>query len=389
MSGGVDSSLAAFLLKERGYEVIGATMCIGMADKTQKGPARCCGIADIEDARRVALQLEIPFYVFHVRDDFEREVIQYFCKEYVKGRTPNPCILCNERVKFGSFLRKAKELGADYVSTGHYAQSELDEGTKRYVLKKGIDRRKDQSYVLFSLRQDQLRYILFPLGGYRKEEVRKRAFQIGLRVHDKPESQEVCFVQDTSYHTFLLERLQNPIQPGPIIDREGNILGRHRGVPFYTIGQRRGLGLAKGTPLYVVGIDLERNAIIVGEEKEVYADSFTVDSVNWIVSTPHPPPPPLGGEGRGAAVQSCNSEFQVRNGTLAPYGGGALTAQVKIRYNHPGAEALLFLKGKDEVEVKFKTPQKAITPGQAAVFYDGDTVLAGGWIKEVNRQQGE
>src|SRR4030042_4247757 len=192
MSGGVDSSLAAFLLKERGYEVIGATMCIGMADKTHKGPARCCGIADIEDARRVALQLGIPFYVFHVRDEFEREVIQYFCEEYVKGRTPNPCIFCNEKVKFGSFVRKAMELKADYVSTGHYAQSELDEGQKRYLLKKGIDRRKDQSYVLFSLRQDQLRYILFPLGGYRKEEVRKRAFQIGLRVHDQPESQEAC-----------------------------------------------------------------------------------------------------------------------------------------------------------------------------------------------------
>jgi tRNA-specific 2-thiouridylase len=192
--------------------------------------------------------------------------------------------------------------------------------------------------------------------------VRKRAFQIGLRVHDKPESQEICFVQDASYQTFLSERLEKPIQSGPIIDRKGSILGRHRGIPFYTIGQRRGLGLVKGKPLYVVGIDLERNAIIVGEEKEVYADTFTVDSVNWIVPTPHPAPPPLRGEGEG---------------------GSGLTAQVKIRYNHPGTEALLFPKGEDEVEVKFKTPQKAITPGQAAVFYDGDTVLGGGWIKEV------
>jgi tRNA-specific 2-thiouridylase len=350
MSGGVDSSTTAWLLKKRGYEVIGVTMCIGTSDQTQKGPVRCCGLADIEDARRVALQLEIPFYVFYLRDEFEKEVIQYFCKEYAKGRTPNPCILCNERVKFGSFLKKALELGADYLSTGHYAKLEFDDNLKQYLLKKGVDRRKDQSYVLFSLRQDQFRHILFPLGDYQKEEVRREALERGLRVHNKPESQEVCFIQDHSYHSFLSERLKESIEPGPIIDQEGNVLGRHKGIPFYTIGQRRGLRLAKGRPLYVIGIDRKKNALIVGEEKEVYSDTFVVDFLNWL------------------NPQKMASPF---------------SAQVKIRYNHPGSEATLSPKGEEGVEVKFKTPQKAITPGQAAVFYDGETVLGGGWIKEV------
>ena len=352
MSGGVDSSTAALLLKERGYEVIGATMCIGETDPTPSGPARCCSLADIEDARRVALQLEIPFHVFHLRDEFEKEIIQYFCDEYTKGRTPNPCILCNERVKFGAFLRKAVDLGADYIATGHYAKLEFDEGMGEYVLKKGVDRRKDQSYVLFSLTQDQLRCSLFPVGEYRKEEIRERAFQLGLRVHDKPESQEVCFIHDTSYHSFLQERLGESIEPGPIIDQRGHVLGRHKGIPFYTIGQRRGLRLAKGRPLYVIGIDRMRNALVVGEEEEVYAHTFTVNSVSRITS------------------------WQITS---------SFAAQVKIRYNHPGSEAVVTPKGGEELEVRFETPQKAITPGQAAVFYEGDRVLGGGWIKEVVR----
>ena len=241
------------------------------------------------------------------------------------------------------------ELGADYISTGHYARLEFDEaGGCR--LKKGIDRSKDQSYVLFPLKQDQLRHTLFPLGGYRKEEVRKRAFEIGLRVHDKPESQEVCFIQDDSYHSFLRERLAGTILPGPIMDKDGRVLGTHRGIPFYTIGQRRGLGLAKGKPLYVIRIDCEQNAIIVGEEGEACGDHFVVDAVNWI-------------DGRGPSLPA--------------------TAQVKIRYNHPGAGAVLSPRGSGEIEVKYDAPQKAITPGQAAVFYHDEVVLGGGWIKEV------
>ena len=283
MSGGVDSSVAACLLKEQGYEVIGATMQIWKGEET-KNPYGCCGVLHVEDARRVAQQIGIPFYVFNLEEEFEREVIQYFCDEYGRGRTPNPCILCNERVKFGAFSRKALELEADYIATGHYARLEYDERAGRTLLKKGSDGKKDQSYVLFSLKQDQLRRSLFPLGEYKKEEVRKKALDLGLRVHDKPESQEVCFIQEDSYHPFLQERLKGAIEPGPILDRSGKVLGTHKGVTFYTIGQRRGLGLAKGVPLYVIGIDREKNAIIVGEEKDVFADTFIVDSLNWIVT---------------------------------------------------------------------------------------------------------
>jgi tRNA-specific 2-thiouridylase len=350
MSGGVDSSTTAWFLKQRGYEVIGATMCIGLRDRSRGGPARCCGLADIEDARRVALQLEIPFYIIHLREEFEEEVIQYFCEEYVKGRTPNPCIVCNERVKFGVFLKKALELEADFIATGHYARLDFDERIGRYLLKRGLDRRKDQSYVLFSLTQDQFRHTLFPLGELRKEEVRKKAHQLGLPVHDKPESQEVCFIQESCYHSFLTERLGKSFEPGPIMDGKGSVLGRHKGIPFYTIGQRRGLRLAKGKPLYVIGIDRERNVIIVGGEEEVYGDTFVVESMNWIVPQEMIPSQPT---------------------------------HVKIRYRHPGSEASIFPREKGEFEVKFKSPQKAITPGQAAVFYDGETVLGGGWIKEV------
>ena len=350
MSGGVDSSTTAWLLKEEGYEVIGATMCIGTMEKARGGPARCCSLADIEDARRVALRLEIPFYVIHLREEFEEEVIEYFCREYAEGKTPNPCILCNEKIKFGSFLKKAMELEAEFLATGHYARLNFDERTGRYLLRKGVDRRKDQSYVLFSLTQDQLCRTLFPLGDLRKEEVRRKALQLGLRVHDKPESQEVCFIQDTSYHSFLLERLRKAVDPGLILDKDGNILGKHKGIPFYTVGQRRGLGLAKGKPLYVINIDREKNAIVVGGEEEVCSDTFIVDSINWIVSP-----------------------------EMIPFHH----AHVKIRYNHPGSEASLSPKGEGKLEVKFKSPQKAITPGQAAVFYDGETLLGGGWIKEV------
>jgi tRNA-specific 2-thiouridylase len=354
MSGGVDSSMAVWFLKEKGYEVIGATMCIGMLDKTQGGPARCCGLADIEDARRVALQLEIPFYVFHLSEEFEKEVIQYFCEEYVNGKTPNPCILCNEKIKFGFFLEKALELEADFIATGHYARLDFGERIGRYLLKKGVDRRKDQSYVLFSLTQDQLCHTLFPLGELRKEEVRRKALQLGLRVHDKPESQEVCFIQESSYHSFLSERLKESIEPGPILDKDGKVLGRHKGIPFYTIGQRRGLRLAKGKPLYVIGIDRGKNAIVVGGREEVYRDTFIVDSVNWIIPQKMMP---------------------------------SIDAQVKIRYNHSASEASIIPKGKDGLEVRFKSPQKAITPGQAAVFYHGETVLGGGWIKEVRSSE--
>lgn len=351
MSGGVDSSTAAGILKERGFEVIGATMCLRRVQQSASGGWRCCDASSIEEARRVALQLGIPFYVFDLADDFEKEVIQYFCDEYLQGRTPNPCIICNERIKFGSFLKKAIEMGADYVATGHYARIEYNETEGEYLLKKGIDRRKDQSYFLFSLNQSQLRHTLFPLGEYRKEEVRRKAFQFGLPIYNKLESQEVCFISENSYHYFLTERVRDGLlKPGPILDREGNLLGNHRGIAFYTIGQRRGLGLAKGRPLYVIKIDREKNTLLVGEEREVYRDTFVVNRMNWISS------------------KKIESPIQ---------------AQVRIRYNHSGAEAILSPRRDDEWVVKFKIPQRAITPGQAAVFYEGDRVMGGGWIKEV------
>ena len=350
MSGGVDSSVAACLLKEGGYEVIGATMRIWKETDGTDHPYGCCGVAHVEDARRVAQQLGIPFYVLNLEEAFEREVIAYFCEEYERGRTPNPCILCNERIKFGSLLERAKALGAHYLATGHYARVGLDPASGRFLLKRGIDPKKDQSYVLFSLSQDQLRHCLFPLGIFRKGEVRGIASSLGLRVHDKPESQEICFIHDRSYHSFLEERLKSATEPGPIVDKNGTVLGRHRGIPFYTIGQRRGLRLARGVPLYVVALDPKRNVVVVGEKHEVFRDTFVVRRVNWIPEEEAP--------------SSCR-------------------AWVKIRYNHPGAEAVLFRQGDRTLKVQFKEPQKAITPGQAAVFYDGETVLGGGWIEEV------
>jgi len=349
MSGGVDSSLAAFLLGESGYDVIGATMSLWKG-KGQENLPGCFASSHVEEAEQVARQFGIPFQVFHLEEEFEKEIVQYFCSEYEKGRTPNPCVLCNRKIKFGVLLEKARELGADYLATGHYARLELDDRTGRSLLKKGVDKAKDQSYVLFSLNQSQFQQSLFPLGEYRKEDVRRKAQQLGLRVHDKAESQEICFIEDNSYHPFLAARLKESIMPGPIMDRAGHVIGMHKGIPFYTIGQRRGLGLAKGIPLYVIGIDLQKNAVIVGKKEDVLADTFTVQVLNWIIPQEK-----------------------------------TFSAQVKIRYNHPGSEAVLTSKEKDEVEVRFHVPQKAITPGQAAVFYDGERVIGGGWIEQVVR----
>lgn len=349
MSGGVDSSLAAFLLGERGYDVIGATMSL-WEGKGQENLPECYVSSHVEEAQQVAQHFGIPFQVVHLEQEFEKEIVQYFCREYERGRTPNPCVLCNRKIKFGVLSEKARELGADYLATGHYARLEVDDQTGRSLLKKGVDQTKDQSYVLFSLSQDQFQRSLFPLGEYRKEDVRKKAQQLGLRVHDKPESQEVCFIEDNSYHPFLAARLKESIMPGPIMDRTGHVIGMHKGVPFYTIGQRRGLGLSKGVPLYVIGIDPKENAVIVGKKEDVLADTFTVRVLNWIIPQ-----------------------------------GKSFSAQVKIRYNHPGAEAVITSKEEDEVEVRFYVPQKAITPGQAAVFYDKETVIGGGWIENVVR----
>jgi tRNA-specific 2-thiouridylase len=346
MSGGVDSSVAAALLKEEGYEVIGVTMQIYAS--SADGFGGCGGISAIEDAQRVADKLGIPHYVMDFKDIFSREVIADFCHEYSLGRTPNPCIRCNQHIKFGALLEKAGELGADFVVTGHHARV-VKAGTEgRYLLKKGIDQRKDQSYVLYPLTQRQLSRALLPIGNFTKQRVREIAAGLGLSVAVKPESQEICFIPDSDYPQFLKEFIPQAAKPGPIIDKEGTVLGEHRGILFYTVGQRKRLGISAREPLYVTAIDRERNTIIVGGRQEVYSSQLIASRLNWIA-----------GDRLGQPV--------------------AVTA--KIRYLHQAAEAVVTPLGSDQVHVRFNRPQLAVTPGQAIVFYHGDNVLGGGLIE--------
>jgi len=351
MSGGVDSSLAAYVLLQEGYEVIGVTMRVwGSQDHEPAGlhASGCCGVAGVEDARRVAQRLGIPFYVVNLERDFDEQVVDYFCEEYLRGRTPNPCIVCNEKLKFGRLWEKAQSLEAQWIAAGHYARVEYDEARRRYLLRKGVDTKKDQSYVLFSLSQDQLSHIRFPLGKLHKDRVREIARRLGLKVSDKADSQEICFVLGRNYRPFLQKRLGERIESGPIVDRQGRVLGTHKGISSFTIGQRRGLGIPAGHPLYVLDIDRVSNRVIVGSEKETFQARCAASQVNWI------------------SVKSLTVPQKV----LA-----------KIRYNHPGAEAVVDPVAMDRVVVRFQTPQKSITPGQAVVFYREDQVLGGGWIE--------
>jgi len=353
MSGGVDSSTAAALLKEEGYEVIGLTMHLW--DQTQDGRGkfgRCCSPEDIHDARRVADQIGIPHYVINLRKAFAEEVVDYFVAEYLKGRTPNPCVLCNEKIKFDLLLRKAEELGAKALATGHYARIELCSSPKkplRYLLRRGKDRNKDQSYFLFSMTQEQMSKVLFPLGEKSKAEVRQQALKLGLRVAKKAESQEICFVPDDDYRRFVEKRKGREIsQPGEIVNRDGKVLGFHRGLHSYTIGQRRGLGIAAPHPYYVLALDAERNRVVAGKKEELIAHGLVASGVNWISF------PRLEGE---------------------------VEALVQIRHRHPGTPAILSPLDMGRVKVDFKIPLNSVTPGQAAVFYLEDEVLGGGWIE--------
>jgi len=351
MSGGVDSSLTAFLLLQEGYEVIGVSMRTwtpSESEETERHPHGCCAVADVEDARRVAQRLDIPFYVLNLEGEFDRLVVDYFCREYLQGRTPNPCIICNEKLKFGELWEKAQRLEAEYVATGHYARVEYDETGGRYLLRKGVDPKKDQSYVLFSLSQDQLSHTRFPLGNLQKDQVREAARRLGFRVSEKPDSQEICFVPGRDYRRLIEKRMGERKEPGPIVDTSGRVLGTHPGISSFTIGQRRGLGLAVGHPLYVLDIDYTSNRVTVGPEEETFLDQCVASRVNWV------------------GVDSLTGPMKVR---------------AKIRYNHPGAEAIIDPVGKDRVMARFQKPQKAITPGQAVVFYQGDLVLGGGWIE--------
>ena len=344
MSGGVDSSVAAALLKEEGHEVIGTTMqIISSGNQATRAGTH---------ARQVARRLGIPHHVMDFRDIFARRVIDDFCREYRLGRTPNPCVLCNKYIKFGVLWERARELGADFLATGHHAKVERDETTGTYLLKKGADKQKDQSYFLCQLNQEQLSRTLFPIGNLTKDKVRQIALELELPVADRPESQEICFIPDDDYPGFLENHVPGATASGPILDREGNMLGQHQGLIFYTVGQRKGLGIATAEPLYVTGIEPDRNAIVVGTKEQTYGTELVAGNLNWI------------------AIDRPEHPVKVK---------------ARVRHRHPEAEATVTPLDKDSVYVKFSEPQMAITPGQSVVFYDGDTVSGSGTIMRQGR----
>jgi tRNA-specific 2-thiouridylase len=345
MSGGVDSSVAGHFLKMAGYDVVGVTMKVWPQDCMSRAEDKCCGPSAIADARGVAHRLGIPHYVVDEADRFEEIVIGYFAEEYRAGRTPNPCVMCNEKLKFGSLWDKARALGAEAIATGHYAIIEHGAGGAR--LRKGRDPKKDQSYFLFSLNNEQLGRALTPLGGMTKAEIREVARELGLRVADKADSQEICFVPGNDYKAFLRGHLgDGAFHRGGIFDTSGRHLGDHEGIEMFTIGQRKGLPGGSPKPLYVVDIDPDTSRVIVGGEEELLREEFEVDRVNWIGGEP----------------------------------AGAVDATVKIRYAHPGTSASVEPLPGGRARIVLREPQRSVTAGQAAVFYDGDLVLGGGWI---------
>ena len=349
MSGGVDSSVAAFLLKEQGYEVIGVTMQIWQEedDQTVEENGGCCGLSAVEDARRVAGTLGIPYYVMNFRREFKEHVIDYFVQEYLNGRTPNPCIACNRFVKWEALLDRSLKIGADYIATGHYARVEqLPNG--RFAIRNSVTAAKDQTYALYNLTQEQLSRTLMPVGDHTKEEIREIAERIGLPVAQKKDSMEICFIPDHDYAAFIEKTAKQVPPEGNFVDQDGTILGRHRGITHYTVGQRKGLNLSMGRPVFVTEIRPETNEVVIGDERQVFSDSLVCSNVNWM------------------AVDGLHGE--------------EMEAVVKIRYSHKGAPCRLRELSDGRVECRFETPQRAVTPGQAAVFYQEDHVVGGGTI---------
>lgn len=348
MSGGVDSSVAAWLLQEQGYEVWGVTMQIWQDEEPEQMEENggCCGLSAVDDARRVASQLGIPYYVMNFKQDFKEKVIDYFMDEYLHGRTPNPCIACNRYVKWESLLRRSMEIGADYIATGHYAQIEkLPNG--RFALKKSVSAGKDQTYALYNLTQEQLSHTLMPVGAYTKDEIRGFAERLSLQVAHKPDSQEICFVPDRDYAGFIEKNAHVQIPEGNFVWTDGTVVGRHKGITHYTIGQRKGLGIALGRPVVVTKIRPGTNEVVLGETTDVFRTTLRANHLNWM------------------SVPGIDTEARF----LA-----------KIRYNHGGAMCTVRMVGEDEVECVFDEPVRAVTPGQAVVFYDGDYVAGGGTI---------
>ena len=350
MSGGVDSSVAAAILLDMGYDVIGVTMKIWSenSEETKLTEGGCCSLSAVDDARRVAEKLGIPYYVLNFKDIFEDKVVNYFKEEYLKGKTPNPCIACNRYVKFEAMLNKAVSMGIDYVATGHYATVEYDEKRGRYLLRKSVTDKKDQTYALYNLTQQQLSRTLMPVGTFTKDEIRERAKAIGLGVASKPDSQEICFVEDNDYGRFIEENTDAKIIPGNFVDIKGNILGRHKGIIHYTVGQRKGLGIAFGKPMYVVMLDIENNNVVLGDDTEVFSDTLITDDLNFI------------------SIDKFEEPLRVK---------------AKIRYSAREADAFVYPLENGRAKVVFDSPQRAITPGQSVVFYDGDIVVGGGTIQ--------
>ena len=347
MSGGVDSSATAALLLEQGYDVIGITLKLWPQDCVNRAEDKCCGPQAVTDARAVCHKLGIPYYLIDESAEFQKHVIQYFADEYKAGRTPNPCVMCNQNLKFGRLIDRADQLGAQFIATGHFARVEKSADGSRILLKRGRDLRKDQSYFLFSLRQDQLARAVFPLGEKTKSDTREVARHCNLKTADKEESMEICFVPDNNYGGFLQSANFVAKHRGEIMDVRGHVLGHHDGIEFYTIGQRKGLGITTPKPVYVVELDAENNRVVVGDESALDRDEFIAERCNW-----HP-------------FDKLTAPIEVT---------------AKIRYNHPGTAATVSPLDGNRVKVKLHTPQRAVTPGQAAVFYQDDLVVGGGWI---------
>lgn len=343
MSGGVDSSVAAAMMVEQGHDVIGATLKLWQGPNGEAPTAGCCTVSDSEDARRVAAQLDIPYYVLDYTDDFMSGVVDRFIGDYFSGLTPNPCVECNRTVKFSRFLDQAAEFGCDVLVTGHYARTRLDDSG--WHLLKGVDPTKDQSYVLYMLGQEELERVRFPVGEQTKAETRTYAERLGLRTANKPDSQDICFVGDGNYRDFLRSQANEATKPGPIVDTDGEHLGTHEGVIDFTIGQRKGLGVALGEPRYVIGIEPSSATVTLGRKEDLATSAFAVDSTGWVAGDPPPP------------------------GTF----------EVKVRYKSDSAPGLV-IPTSGGASITFDQPQGAIAPGQAAVFYDADEVIGGGTI---------